>query len=259
MDGPSRNVAELEQENQALRRELADLQTRNQALWGLLVGISRRLQSSSASIKAAVSSLLNYEIFWDVSAQHEFLETIDSSVDEASKLIMLVALAFHFEAGSLEMDQEPQTLQEIISAVQGQNDSWQTKLDLEVSLPPVGRPALVDYEYLSLALKLLLEVFAEYGPGPHIVKLEAIEQPDAWHIDIEGIDPYILELLPHINCCTPDELFHQGEGLIPEILLKLYIACQIFCMQDIRSESVKSREGNAKLRLFIPVVTEHSR
>lgn len=256
MDGPSKNVVDLQQENQALRRELAEIQARNQALWGLLVGVSRRLQSSSASIKAAVSSLLNYEIFWDASAQHEFLETIDSSVDQASKLIMLVALAFHFEVGSLEMDQEPQTLQEILSTVQGQDDTWLPKLDLEVSFPTMGKPALVDYEYLGLALKLLLEVFAEYGPWPHKIRLEAIEQPDAWFIQIEGIEPNILELLPHINCCTPDELFSNGEGLTPEILLRLYIACQILCLQDIRVESVKGKEENAELRLVIPAVAE---
>ena len=100
-----------------LRRQLAEFRARNRAMWSLLAEISQKLQASSTSIKAAVSSLLDYDIFWDGSTQHEFLETIDESVDQGSNLIMLMMLAFRSEADSLEMKPEPHALQEILSTV----------------------------------------------------------------------------------------------------------------------------------------------
>jgi len=61
------NLESLLNENRDLRRELAELSARNRTLQTLLVEISRKLQISSASIKAAVSSMLSLDFFWDES------------------------------------------------------------------------------------------------------------------------------------------------------------------------------------------------
>ena len=53
-----------------LNRELEEAKVINQAMWSLLVEITNRLQMSSSAIKAAVSSLLDHDIFWDGSTQH---------------------------------------------------------------------------------------------------------------------------------------------------------------------------------------------
>ena len=42
----------------------------DQAMWSLVVQLSRKMQVSSASIKAGVSSLMDYNIFWDSPTQH---------------------------------------------------------------------------------------------------------------------------------------------------------------------------------------------
>ncbi len=96
-ESSNKNLETLLNENRDLRRQLAELNARNQTLQTLLVEISRKLQISSASIKAAVSSMLALDFFWDESTQHEFLETIDNSVDQISSLIRLVTLAFRSE------------------------------------------------------------------------------------------------------------------------------------------------------------------
>ena len=54
---------DLQREVLDLRRQLAESRARNRAMWSLLAEISQRLQASSTSIKAAVSSLLDYDIF----------------------------------------------------------------------------------------------------------------------------------------------------------------------------------------------------
>ncbi|MCL4560096.1 MAG: hypothetical protein M1281_05730 [Chloroflexi bacterium] len=250
---------ELSKENLALRKELARLQTRNQAIWALLIGISRKLQVSSASIKAAVSSLLNNDIFWDASAQHEFLKTIDSSADEASNLIMLAALAFRFEAGALELKREPNYLQEILSVVQNENSSWSQKLQLEIAFPGEGRLALVDYEYLKLALKLLFEVLAAVGLPPRRAGVFVAESEEGWQIDIRGAAKEIAELLPFIGCCSLDEMLHNPKGFQAEILLKLFVTCHILRSQEIRAEAARNSEGNFELRLTVPAASEQSR
>ena len=95
-------MKELYQQTLDLRRQLAELTAKQRMVWALFIDASRKLQISSASIKAAVSSLLNYDIFWDGANQHEFLTTINSSVDQAAKLASLLTLAVRSEAGSLE-------------------------------------------------------------------------------------------------------------------------------------------------------------
>ena len=104
---------ELLQQNRALRSEVETLNRQSVYLLGVYAETSRKLQLYSASIKAAVSSLLNYDIFWDNANQHEFLETINSSVNQVSELIVLT-LAFRGEAGSLVLKRDPQVFQEIL-------------------------------------------------------------------------------------------------------------------------------------------------
>ena len=61
----STKIEELQMQVSELKQKLDEANVLNQAMWSLLVDISKRLQLSSAAIKAAVSSLLDYDIFWD--------------------------------------------------------------------------------------------------------------------------------------------------------------------------------------------------
>lgn len=127
--------ADLLRQNLALQNELKRATAPREYIWVLFVEASRRLQVSSASIKAAVSSLLNYEIFWDPANQHEFLQTINSSVDKVTRLVMILSLAFRAEAGSLELKREPQSLQEILAVVQAGVAARHPKLQAKFCLP----------------------------------------------------------------------------------------------------------------------------
>ena len=154
---------ELVQLNQALNQEVSVLKIEKHAIWMMLSGTNRRLQMASAAIKAAVSSLLNYDIFWDGANQHEFLETINASVDQSGRLVKLLTLVFRLEAGNLLLKREPQVLQEIVSAVQDHISTRFPHLTFGLTLPQEGVPALVDYEFLMLALEFLLEVIEQMG------------------------------------------------------------------------------------------------
>ena len=83
--------------------------------WNLVSDISQGLQFSFASIKAAISSLLGGDIFWDQATQHEFMQTIDNSVDELSNLTAVMTVAMRIESQTLTIHREPNSLQEILS------------------------------------------------------------------------------------------------------------------------------------------------
>ena len=236
-----------------LRRQLAELKAQNQAMWTLLAEISRRLQTSSTSIKAAVSSLLDYDIFWDGSTQHEFLETIDNSVDQGANLIMLMMLAFRSEANSLEMKPEPHMLQEILSTVLDTISAKKPKFHFNVASPTAGNPVFVDYGYLAVGLRLLLEVLIESGVVSPKLELRVMETEDHWCLDIVNIQESVTKTIDYLCQGRFDDLM-LADHISPENVLKLFTATRIIRLQNIQLEVQAGAEGEMGLRLVIPTV-----
>lgn len=249
--GQSYTYQELLEQNEALRRELEQLRTQNLSVWNILVETSRRLQLATASIKAAVSSLLNYDIFWDGANQHEFLQTINLSVDQTANLITLMSLSFRSEAGRLELNLEPQALPEIISLVEEDGSTKFLQLDMQISLPNEGKPVLVDYEYLKNALVLLLEVVAS-SQGSGQILISAEEGPQYWSLDFAGLDPDIVRIIHQMHSCKTDT--RAFSHLLPENILRLHTACEILHLQNIEVETVDDPEAGLILRLLVPVL-----
>jgi K+-sensing histidine kinase KdpD len=248
---------ELQRQNLALRREIDRLIASREYLWTLFVEASRRLQVSSASIKAAVSSLLNYEIFWDPGNQHEFLQTIDASVDKAARLVLILTLAFRAEAGSLELKPEPQSFQEILAVVQANAAAKFPKLLVKFTLPKEGKPVLVDYEYLTLAFGFLFELL-EAGQKTRKVQVLALEQEQSWYLDISGVDEFELNLIKTMRSCRTDASIASKYNLLAEHILGLHVACEIFSLQEIKMKVAANADGAPILRLEVPAFASSS-
>jgi len=242
---------ELLKQNQSLRNEIATLSSQEDYTWDLFAETSRKLQVYSASIKAAVSSLLNYDIFWDSANQHEFLETINSSVNQVSELIVLLTLAFRGQAGSLVLKKDKQTLQEILSVAQTNALRKWPDIRLEVSFPPEGNPVLVDYEYLTKALLLLYEVFFARGCSEQI-RVAASETTACWVLDITGIDSPVIDAIDQMYHCKTQPT--AIDFLSSENILRLHITCEILHLQEISVDVLEGLEQPRMLRLCIPVV-----
>jgi K+-sensing histidine kinase KdpD len=241
------NSPDLAAENEALRAQLAALEAQTAqtaALWPLLVETTRRLQVSSAAVKASVSSLLNYDIFWDGANQHEFLETIDSSIDKAGSLVTLLALAFRLQAGTLALKLEPHMLQEVVFVLQAEMQERLSGLALRVSLPKEGRLVQIDYQYLLLTLHFLLEVLHQMGMGG--VQLGAVEEEGRWRLSLAGLDAAAAELLAGLGATPPPE----GVSLAAEYWLRLHVSRQLLACQRIATEM---RAG--QFCLLIPTVS----
>jgi K+-sensing histidine kinase KdpD len=242
---------DLLRQNLALQNELERATSTRENIWILFVEASRRLQISSASIKAAVSSLLNYEIFWDPANQHEFLETIDSSVDKLTRLVMILSLAFRAEAGSLELKREPQSLQEILAVVQGSITARHSKLQTRFFMPKEGNSVLVDYEYLTIAIGLLFDLL-DADQKNRSVRVQAIENPQNWYLDISGVDRTALELIQNMYACKTDEKISSKYVYLPEQILGLHVACEIIHLQEMDLAAVSNPDGSSVLRLVVP-------
>ena len=251
----SNDSDELQQQLLELQQQLAEAKAKNRAMWALLAEVCRKLQVSSASIKAAVSSLLDYDIFWDGSAQHEFLETIDDSVDQGANLITLLTLAFRSEADRLEMQREFHILPEILSTVIDTLSAKLPQLPLNMVLPAEGKPVFVDYGYLTVGLRLLLEVLLETRIGPGGLDLRAIETETHWQLDLDNIAPAGLEAINHLAGCRASDLT-LTDSLSPENVLKLFTICRIFQLQDVQLKVMEQPPDKAGLRLIFPLSGE---
>ena len=186
------SIEELQAQIMTLKQRLDEANVLNQAMWSLLTETSKRLQVSSAAIKAAVTSLLDYDIFWDGSTQHELLEIIDSSTDLVSDQITLLSLAFRAESKSLVIRPELNAIPEILSSVMDMISDGYPDLDLDFQISLDSSPALVDYEYLSVALRLFFEVIAESQSPSEAIRVFTHETSSDWYIDIVGVHTDIL-------------------------------------------------------------------
>lgn len=240
---------ELLLENQALQRELHERKTRLNSIWKMLSETNRRLQASSASIKAAVSSLLNYDIFWDVANQHEFLETIDSSVDQAGRLVMLLTLAFHLEAGSLELTPDVQELQEIVLDVLDRRAEKFPNFSLKVDFPEGGRPVRLDYKYFAIAFEYLLEVIQMTQTRE--VQVQAVQEASRWSLRMKGISASMAQMIKEMTNCEPD-VSTASNLLSPEHLLRLHVACQLLHMQNVDVNVQKELDNQPVVYLDLP-------
>lgn len=239
----------LLQQNEALRQEVEELRTLDTFVWNLFADVGRKLQVHSASIKMAVSSLLNYDIFWDITNQHEFLESIDSSVNQVSEMIVLLTLAFRAQANGLELRKDYHLLQEILSVSQIAATKKYPEIKLEISFPPTGRPVMVDYEYLIKALLLLYEVLFAQAPAKSI-RLEARESADAWLLDFVELDPQLARIIEKMHYCSAQPA--SNEYLSAENILRLHVVCNILHLQRITVEIVDESEQSPILRLHVP-------
>jgi hypothetical protein len=249
---------DLQKQIQGLQNELGQLITNNQAIWELLVQIGNRLQRSSTSVKTAVSSLLDYDIFWDETTQYEFLQAIDSSTDELANLTVLITLAFRSQAKMLEIEPEPNSLQEILVTLRNTLTKNDKRVQINIQYPPEGKPALVDYQYLSLALGLLIEVIFSEDKEVTQLSLSAREDTDCWYLQIEPLNPSIGVIIHHFFE-QKDDIAAVVNQLLPESALKLMTACRILYLQQVKLCEQSVASSAADVCLHIPTAVNSSR
>jgi len=239
--------------DQNLCQEVEHLHMTNQFLWSLLVDISKKIQVSSAAIKASVSSLLDYEIILDVSTQHELLEIIDNSSDQVSKYVMLLTLVSKMESNTFTLSSEPIDISEMLSSVNEIITRNYPKFILKLSTQLPREPVCIDYEYLSIALVMLFELILETQTLSQELSIVAAESEKHWYVDIEEISKDALDAILKISTREDNELL-QDYGLLPTAKLRLYVVRKIFELLSIQISTISESNETTGIRLMIPIV-----
>ncbi len=246
---------DLDARLQIAQTQLSQLHTNNQLIWEIFVRLGTKLQRSSTSVKTAVSSLLDYDIFWDETTQHEFLQDIDSSADELADLIILMTLAFRSQAKTLEITPEPNAIQEILATLQNTLAKNNRNIPLLIDYSLGGTPVLVDYQYMAVALSLLIEVILSEDTTVTQLSMQAIEAKKQWQLQITGLDRSTVSLIGHFFEHSNDisTVAHQ---ILPENTLKLMTGCRILHLQNVTLCPQDTIANSAMLCLLLPSVTK---
>lgn len=223
--------------------------------WTMMADVSQSLQMSSASIKAAITSLLDNTIIWDRSVQHEFMVSINESIDRSFPLIAAMTLAMKSEGGALDWVIERCSIQEILSRVVDalKRDGVETPITL--SLPDEGKPVLVDYDYLRIALKMLLDaLFNANGARPIALHIRAEEDVSHWRVYFEGrFSRQAAELIAWLAADSEQRRSFPG-GIHSEIMLKAFTASRMLNQQQIELSVPAEIPAATSFMLIIPSI-----
>jgi len=244
------SFAELNKNYKELQNKYQEIISQKSTLDLLFFETSHKLQVYSASIKAAVSSLLSYDFFWDSSNQHEFLETIDDSIEQINNLVTLLSLALRSEANKLEIRPEPHNIQEIIYKLQNEiTNNFNIKLDIDIL--EEGDPVVIDYNYMFLALKLFLNVVNDVQPYSNVhIKLSEI--PENCLLEFQNINSIIINLLQSLIKC--DKAIKQElVSISTDNILRIFVVLKLFCLQGIDVKILTEQQETNTVLLYIPI------
>jgi two-component system sensor histidine kinase KdpD len=113
----------------------------------LLRAVSHDLRSPLASIKAAVTSLLQRDIDWSEEATLEFLDTIDEEADRLDQLVANLLDMSRLQSGGLRFQLRPVGYEEVVPAALASlsTPTVVVDIDLDETLPRVlADPALLE-------------------------------------------------------------------------------------------------------------------
>jgi two-component system sensor histidine kinase KdpD len=166
--------AALEQER--LRREAAKtsrLSEANELRTALLRAVSNDLRTPLASIKAAVTSLLQHDVDWTLEATTEFLQTIDEEADRLNRLVGNLLDMSRLETGALSVRPRPVGLEEVVAAALSSlpDRGAGVVVDVPETLPAV----VVDPALLERAVANLVANASQHTPSGRTVRVEARE------------------------------------------------------------------------------------
>jgi hypothetical protein len=199
----------------------------------------------------AVSSMLDYDIFWDPSASYEFLQIIDSSTDQTFDLVALLTLAFRSQAKSLEISPEPHSIQEILESLSEELAKKDINVNLVGEYQSGGKSILVDYQYFILAFTLLFDALIGKQTDLKNLEIRAFETAEFWRLSINGFSMVENQMLQHFFR-TPKDLAKYEDQILPENTLKLIVACRILYLQKVELiDSVTDKDQEVKFSIPI--------
>jgi two-component system sensor histidine kinase KdpD len=147
----------------------------------LLGSVTHDLRTPLASIKAAVSSLLEPNMTWSEDERREFLKSIDSSADRLNRLVGNLLDLSRLEAGSAPPEKDWYLIGDVVATVldrldlTGQTQDHQIVVDIPDDVPLVP----MDYGQIEEVLTNLIENALKYSPAGSEIRIAARTRPSS--------------------------------------------------------------------------------
>ncbi len=159
------------------------LEEANELRTALLAAVSHDLRTPLASIKAAVSSLLQGDVDFTPAATHELLETIDDGTDRLNHLVGNLLDMSRLQTGALQLAVRAVGYDEVVpTALAGLGHSARVSVDVPETLDRVhADPAL-----LERVVANIVENALAWSPHDELVRVEACTVQD--HVELRVVD-----------------------------------------------------------------------
>jgi two-component system sensor histidine kinase KdpD len=137
----------------------------------LLRAVSHDLRTPLASIKAAVTSLLQRDVEWSADEEREFLTAIDVETDRLNTVIGNLLDAGRLEAGAITPASRPVAVDDIVPAALASISGLQTPI--EIAVPPTLPLVRADAGLLERAIANVVANAARAAPDGSCVRIAA--------------------------------------------------------------------------------------
>jgi signal transduction histidine kinase len=185
-----------------------------------LANVSHDMRTPLASIKAAVSGLLEPDIDWDPRSLRGLLTLVNEEIDWLAARVRNLLDFTRIEANALLTEKTPCDLADIIDSalerVEPLTHGWRT----EVDLPSEPLPVEADFVQIETVLLNLLENAVKYAPPRSTIRLRAGVSDDGRAItgsDRAGTSVSVPDRLPRWDAAVAMVTVEdQGLGVRPE-------------------------------------------
>lgn len=157
----------------------------------LLSSISHELRSPLATIKAAITSLLNEQLTWEESARQDLLAAVDEETDLLNRLVGNLLDMSRIETGALRPNRQWNILAEIVDGVAGRMHRLLKDHRLKIDIPEDIPLVPVDYVQMEQVFTNLLSNSAKYAPKGSTIELSATIQGEELLVGVKNEGPQI--------------------------------------------------------------------
>ena len=198
-------VAQLEAE-----RRLRKLQE------DFIANVSHELRTPLGFIKGYATTLLREDAFWDKDTRREFLSYIDEEADRLSELIDDLLDSSRLQAGTMQMQLRPLSLDQLLQDIAMRALSRYPGLAIQLQVMPEIQ-VNADPQRLAQVFDNTIANAVKYAPGsPILVNVEQL--PDRVHIMIEDHGPgiaseHLPQLFERFYRVQADQTMAHGTGL----------------------------------------------
>jgi two-component system sensor histidine kinase KdpD len=139
----------------------------------LLSSVSHDLRTPLATIKAAVTSLLQRDVQWDEEAMLDQLNAINEESDRLNQIIGNLLSMSRIEAGALRLQKREYALSEVINSILSRLAPRTQSHTVHVAIPPDLPLVPLDYVSFEQIITNLVDNAVKYSPPHTEILIEA--------------------------------------------------------------------------------------